>query len=405
MSNNGKGVLAYKKKDLPDQKIGSTYYQDIEFAHKSVGGETEIKFDSLITPPEYTAQDGFSNPSTATLIGANILMNKANITLVTTGPRERLQHRQDYIIRENNQIRLLFTTEEDEIISGVIHNIVRNRPGLVDAENLAIARPMTIGETNIVTGKAFKVNANSSSRIGEIQVMRWLDGGEVKLLLRNVNNSPLGAGDYYEVDSGNGYGNTVVLTDPAIATENISIQAYGRLVERNQQSYMQELETLGSQLDALAEFVADQHAVPLSTFQVAPNQIDLGSFSKAVLAMKPIIVGANGEYTSLQAAIDDAPAGARILVQNSYNTVENITVDKKLFIYGEGNNSNINGTLDFAVGSEKSIAKFVRFTDDVTVANTVKGLIVTDCWIAATKTVTDNNPSDSDSLYLLVEEV
>lgn len=117
------------------------------------------------------------------------------------------------------------------------------------------------------------------------------------------------------------------------------------------------------------------------------------------------VVGVGGTHTSLQTAITDASAGDVIAILPTYSTVEAITMSKKLHIYGEGNASVIGGTVTFSVGAERSSFKYLKFADDVTIDNTVKGIVITDCWLAAGKTVTDNNAVTTDNLYILLEEV
>lgn len=110
---------------------------------------------------------------------------------------------------------------------------------------------------------------------------------------------------------------------------------------------------------------------------------------------------------SLQAAIDSANSGDKIFIHSSYDgsgDVGSITVNKKLFIDGLGNNSIIGLPVSFAVGASKSRCHHVKFADDITVANGVVDMILSDAWIANGKTITDSNPSITANLYLLVEE-
>jgi hypothetical protein len=124
-----------------------------------------------------------------------------------------------------------------------------------------------------------------------------------------------------------------------------------------------------------------------------------------------MIVGSTSDVTnrtathdSLQAAISGAVDGYQILVLSSYNTVESITHNKRLNIIGMGNATQIYGTYTLSAGSSNSMIKFLRFTDNLTINNTSNNNIVTDCWIASGKTVTDNNLSPNNLISILGEE-
>ena len=112
----------------------------------------------------------------------------------------------------------------------------------------------------------------------------------------------------------------------------------------------------------------------------------------------------DADFDTLQAAINAASAGDKITLGKGTFT-ENISINKQVFIEGVGNSTIINGTVNFTTGSTGSLTQYLKFADNVTVDNGIVNLIITNCWLAATKTVTDNNPTTDDSLYLLVEEV
>ena len=112
---------------------------------------------------------------------------------------------------------------------------------------------------------------------------------------------------------------------------------------------------------------------------------------------------------SLQAAIDDASNGSKIFIHSSYNgtgdvLLASIDINKKIFIDGLGNNSVIQKPVNFQVGASKSRCHHIKFGDNITVADTVVDMILTDAWIANSKTITDNNASSTANLYLLIEE-
>lgn len=109
------------------------------------------------------------------------------------------------------------------------------------------------------------------------------------------------------------------------------------------------------------------------------------------------VVGSTAQVTSkvathdnLQTAINDTPAGESIFILNGTYT-GSFTLNKQLAILGQGRGCNINGTFNIQSGSDYSILKFVKFSDNVTIDVDAIGNIVTDFWIANGKTVTDNS--------------
>jgi hypothetical protein len=112
---------------------------------------------------------------------------------------------------------------------------------------------------------------------------------------------------------------------------------------------------------------------------------------------------------SLQSAIDSANSGDKIFIHTSYNgtgdvLLASIDINKKIFIDGLGNNSVIQKPVNFQVGASKSRCHHIKFADDITVSDTVVDMILTDAWIANSKTITDNNTSSTANLYILIEE-
>jgi hypothetical protein len=292
MSQNGNDGDIIIKKNLFNQKSTITRYIDLEFAHKSPGGETFVNFSSLNTPPEYVALDGFINPEPDKLIAAQIKLNKANVEVRSTGPRGILFSREDYVIKSNGGIHLLYETEENEIISGTIRSIVRNQPALVDATKIMKTGTLAEGQTTFVIGSSFKANENATEQIGSIFVQRFAADEDPKLMFRNIGNLPSGEGNYYEIDGGNGYSNAIEFNEPGRAGgENIVVYSHALQVSRPQVSYLQELETLGGQVDSISSFLQDIHSLTSNPFQGSPNQIDLTTFGDKVSELFGIIKG------------------------------------------------------------------------------------------------------------------
>lgn len=129
----------------------------------------------------------------------------------------------------------------------------------------------------------------------------------------------------------------------------------------------------------------------------SPNPL-LTQYSRVVGSAADVSSGAAG-YSSLNAAIAASTANDTILILKSYNTVENSSIDKRLFIQGQGYGSTITGTLTFGTSSNGSRVKDIRVTENVTINSGVDE-IYCDITIATTKTFIDNS-AVSDTNYLL----
>lgn len=277
MSQNGNLSLSIAKRDLANSKLGKTFARGIEFAHLSSGNETFIDFNNLVLPPQ-ASLEGFNNPSALTLVEANITQNKGNVR-VHSSARGELQHFVDFYIRSNNKIVLNYTTEENEILTGVIHNVLKTEPEALDLKPLVVTATLAEGQTDIVTGKSFKVGENIGSQLGEII---WFRSN--KPMLRNTGNAVDGEGNYYEVGSIGSYSNLIRFNEAGdVGGEIIIGVAYGRMYERPSNSFLQEVETLGGQLDLISSFLQSVHNLDTNLFQGAPNQVDLVSFGQKVL--------------------------------------------------------------------------------------------------------------------------
>lgn len=87
----------------------------------------------------------------------------------------------------------------------------------------------------------------------------------------------------------------------------------------------------------------------------------------------------------IASAITAASAGNRILLLPSYVGTENITVSKKLYITGLGNNSVITGTVTFNSSSDYSYLTNCKVTDTITLESGADGVYVDNIWLASTK--------------------
>jgi hypothetical protein len=96
------------------------------------------------------------------------------------------------------------------------------------------------------------------------------------------------------------------------------------------------------------------------------------------------------DFSSIQSAITASAAGGKITILGESFT-ENITVTKKLHIVGNGHSTVINGTVNLDAAASDSSIKFLKFNDNVTADASCNKLIITDCFLASTKTITVDN--------------
>lgn len=281
MGNVTKLDTSHKKTNYPKQKLGGTGFQHLEFYHKASAGDLIINFNSLVIS-DGAASEGFSNPSPVALISANLKGNRGNLAMDSY--RGKWVDRENYTIKDNSQIVLKTPAEEGEVFHGVIHNIVRNTTENPDFQTIQASGILAEGQTIFNVGKYFKVNANPLYQIGEIQVFR---GNSPVFTLRNVGNAAaniLADGNYHEIDSNGGYGNSIEFNDAgAVGGELIVVISTGRLLERPTNSLLQEIETLAGQLSAAIPYVEDLANLAPGTLLAAPNNVDLKSFGDMVL--------------------------------------------------------------------------------------------------------------------------
>lgn len=107
------------------------------------------------------------------------------------------------------------------------------------------------------------------------------------------------------------------------------------------------------------------------------------------VAMYDIVVGINGDYATINAAIAAATAGMSILIlRGTY--VENVIVDKALNISGNGRGTIISGSLTFAAGSSDSLMQNFKVTNGIIVNSGVQELQVLSFWLSAGTDITDS---------------
>lgn len=118
--------------------------------------------------------------------------------------------------------------------------------------------------------------------------------------------------------------------------------------------------------------------------------------SARVTALYNYVVGSAGQVAS-GAATHSTIAGAISAASNDNNILilagtyaENITINKRLNIEGQGYGSYVNGTVTFASGATSALLKNVRISGNTTINSGVSIVQLLDFWLGSASSVTDN---------------
>lgn len=124
-----------------------------------------------------------------------------------------------------------------------------------------------------------------------------------------------------------------------------------------------------------------------------------------ILSLYDAIVGSSvqlstgaASHTSLTTALSEVSSGAKILVLKGAYT-ENITVDKKCYIEGQGHSSVITGTFTISTDADYSTVLNLKFDGNLTIDS--DGTFVRECFQSTGSSVTDNGSGNS---ILVVQE-
>lgn len=280
MSITGKGSLSIRKEDVREQKNLTVGFKKLTFAHKATLGDTGINLGALVVPTEMSGV-GFTNPTAAELLAAQLLFYRKNLTLVSSikGP---LMDYLSYDISTASRISFNgFTAEDGEIFIGTIDYNARNGYPLVDAAPLVSTGTLAVSVTDYNVGQMFEVNKYPSQQVGAVSVFR--NGLQQ---FRNTNNSSVTLdGNYYEVNNGSGSGQIIRFnTAPVGDADSILVVSNGLLAYNPDGSALQQIEALAGKIDVMIPTLADLAGVPQTNFQAAPSNVDLKSFGDTVFS-------------------------------------------------------------------------------------------------------------------------
>ena len=277
MSVIGKGTNSFKKKDVAEQKSIALGFKKIRFAHKSTLGDATINLAALVTPTEMSS-NGFTNPTSAEISRSQIQLFRNNLKLVSS-LRGLLVDQLSYVVSSGTTITFLdFTAEDGEIFQGWMDEAPTTSLSVVDGKSIVASGILAAGVTDFNIGTPIPLNQNPSQQIGAVMV--FADRG---LNYRKVGNITSGDGDYIEVPVAGGLG-SVIRFNASASDRFITVMSNGVVAERPDGSQTAFLERVQGQIDAMIPTLAAVAGVPTTTFQTAPNNVDLKQFGDTVAA-------------------------------------------------------------------------------------------------------------------------
>ena len=113
-----------------------------------------------------------------------------------------------------------------------------------------------------------------------------------------------------------------------------------------------------------------------------------------------VTVGSGGDYATIAAAIAAVTTDTPILILKGTYT-ENVTVNKRLKISGQGYGTVISGTLTFDTGSDFSYFELCKITGNIALNTGVNGIQLMNFYTNSSATITDNS---TGSLIQGIEE-
>lgn len=313
---SGLQTLSIKKTQTPDSILPGVVYDDAIFMHKAIAGDTSINLTSLTTPPEAIA-NGFVQPSAGVLSQYNIYQNR-NCVSVESSLSGKLQNYLAFKVSGTSTIQLLSPAADGEIFTISLRGSPRTGISMLDAQPYTKTVVLASGQTTVNLGANFVPNQMPGEQVGSVMV--FANG---ILLKRNTSNSSVVKDqDYYEV------GSTVVLNYPVFTATPVTVVSVGALVERPLQGQQALIESVQGQIDSIVQVLSAVSGLPTTTFQAAPNQVDLLNFGqnfqtllnapipiyKPAQSYSPVVTTLTGTMTNFSVAGTYEQIGSRIRV-------------------------------------------------------------------------------------------
>jgi hypothetical protein len=295
MSLIGKGTTSIRKKDVQEQRSVALGFKKIRFAHKATLGDTTIPLTSLVTPTEMSTY-GFVNPNATEMARAQINLYRNNLKLVSS-LKGLLIDQLSYVVSSSSTITFVdFTAEDGEIFTGWMDETPTTSLTVVDGSAVVASGILAAGSTDFNIGTPIPINKNSASQIGAVMV--FADRG---LQYRKVGNITSGDGDYIEVPVAGGLG-SLIRFNASASDRFITVMSNGVIAERPDGSMTAMIERVQGQVDAMVPTLAAVSGLPTTTFQTAPNSVDLKQFGDQLIANDALDVVQSARLTALETA-------------------------------------------------------------------------------------------------------
>jgi len=155
MSVTGKNSLSYKKKNVKESNTPHVGVKNIVFAHEFLNaGETFIPFDSLNLPAAF-AQSGLSNPSSQSLLAAQLQAFKQNVTVVSSA--RGIIQKSEYLVKNSGIYFKNIESLANEIFEVEVADIMVSGNRIVDMRKIRIEGELLDATTDFALGYSLDV--------------------------------------------------------------------------------------------------------------------------------------------------------------------------------------------------------------------------------------------------------
>lgn len=281
MSSIAKTNISLSKKDLTKSRIPPVGSRNVVFYHKATVGDLTINLLSLVMPS--SEMPNAVQATVAEISGAQLTINKKNLNLVSSSKGNLIQNL-DYIVIDSSTISLIgpyesIGAEPGEIFVGTINSAPISDFVVASAKSVVKTYSLPVGQTILNIAHEFSVNQFPSESVGIIKV--FVNG---ILALRNTGNSSVILDrDYYEVDSGNGFGTVICFSQAPVGTPNEVVIDFG-IQSITDFNAIGTIESLSGSVKKLADDVAVMAGTsPNDYINANPSDIERRGFGDMVL--------------------------------------------------------------------------------------------------------------------------
>ena len=135
----------------------------------------------------------------------------------------------------------------------------------------------------------------------------------------------------------------------------------------------------------------------VSVTTVSSGELIVGSVSQ--------VSAGKATHSTLSAAISGAVDGDTITILELDAPItesSTITLNKRITIIGKGNGSEISDDFVIASTASKSLIRYIKFGQNLTIQASCNNTLITDCWLSSTSVYTNNG---TNNYVTLLQEV